>query len=272
MNQRLRAARLEADDQEGPPGRKPEAARAKRPCALDKRLEAKRLDFAERRGRADDDLPAEFAHAEDVTQRSASSRTPARPRLATRLCEHGGGSYPARPARASGAAPFRPSQQGRETQGLVAPRHRRCRSGAHCAASPSSPARYTANAPSRAASKRISASTSPSGRRPCASKTKLNFAGNRRRSSSSASRFSSAARLGPRSSKASGSRSSRGLATMFRKRSTSGSASMSSASSRRACRSVRVLSLKPRRWRLARAVRPIMPLPQRIAASASAAA
>ena len=86
------------------------------------------------------------------------------------------------------------------------------------------------------------------------------------------SRFSRAATLGPRSSRASGSRSSSGLATMLRKRSISGSASMSPASSSRACRSGRVASLKPRRCRLARAVRPIAPLPQAIAASASAAA
>ena len=94
MNQRLRAAPVEADDQERPPRRKPEAARAKRPRAFDQRFEANRLDFAERRRRADDERCAEFAHAEDVAQHSASLRTGPRLCLATRLCEHGGSACP----------------------------------------------------------------------------------------------------------------------------------------------------------------------------------
>ena len=61
-------------------------------------------------------------------------------------------------------------------------------SGAHSAANAFSPARKTPNVPPRDASKRMSASISPSGRRPCASRRKLNFAGRPRRRSSSLSR------------------------------------------------------------------------------------
>ena len=66
IDHRRCAARVEAGDQEGPPGREPQAARAKRPRAIDQRFEATRLDFAEGRRRADDDRRAEFMRAEDV--------------------------------------------------------------------------------------------------------------------------------------------------------------------------------------------------------------
>ena len=172
--------------------------RVKRPRALDQRLEPTRLDFAEGRRRADDDARAEFARAEDVAQRSASSRTRARrssriPPWRTRLRR-----LSARPARASAAAPLRLRRQARGTRGRAAPRLRRSRRTRIARPARRRRARNTANVPSRNASKRISASTSPSGRRPCASRTKLNFAGRRRRRSSSLSRVSSAATLGPR--------------------------------------------------------------------------
>ena len=126
IDQRLCAAPVEADDQERPPGREPEAARAKRPRALDQRLESNRLDFAEGRRRADDDRCAEFAHAEDVTQRSASLRTDARLRLATRLCKHGGSAGPldqrAHPPRrrfaSAGKGEERPAEPRRDIAGL----------------------------------------------------------------------------------------------------------------------------------------------------------
>ena len=113
---------------------------------------------------------------------------------------------------------------------------------------------------------------SVSGSRPPASRTKLNFAGKGRRETSPARRPSSAARLSARSSAAAGSRSLNGLATMLRSRSTSGSASMRPAAPRRACRSGRDSSLRPRICRFPRADSAIEPLPQASAASAIATA
>ena len=74
--------------QEGPPGREPHPVRSKRPRALDHALESDRLDFAERRRRADDDRRAEDMRPEDVAERRAALRSQARLRLVARLGEH----------------------------------------------------------------------------------------------------------------------------------------------------------------------------------------
>ena len=55
---------------------------------FDQRLESKRFDFAEGRGRADDDRRTEYVRPEHVAQRSASLRTCAPLRLAARLRKH----------------------------------------------------------------------------------------------------------------------------------------------------------------------------------------
>ena len=221
------------------------------------------VDFAEGRRRADDDRRAEFVRAEDVAQRRASWRARARLRLAARLGEHGRRACPldqrAHPPRrrfaGAGKGEERPAEPRRDfarlagralrSQRVVAGEKHRERPVARRLEADVRLDVAERQAPLRVEDEAELRPAAGAGARP------------------SSSRVSSAATLGPRSSKASGSRSSSGLATMLRSRSISGSASMSPASSRRACRSGSVRSLKPRRCRLARAERPIAPLPQR---------
>ena len=141
LDHRRGAARVEAGDEEGPPGREPHPARAESPRALDQRRELARLDFAERRRGADDDRRAEGMRPEHVAaatrgvaiagdgfvSQPASANTGLAPLCSTSARIRRGASSPA-PARAEESSP---------SLAAASP----ASAGAHSAASASSPAR-----------------------------------------------------------------------------------------------------------------------------------
>ena len=177
----------------------------------------------------------------------------------------------ARPARASAAAPLRQRPQARETQSRAAPRYRPFRRARIARRAHRRPQdrRRTFRRATLEADVRVNVAKRQA---PLRVEDEAEF---RRQSPQVLVLAEPRLQRGDARSeveRASGSRSSSGLETMLRRRSISGSASMSPASSSRACRSGSVRSLTPRRCRLARAERPIAPLPQAIAASARAAA